>query len=356
MWPYWLLFIMPAYWAISRLKPRPQAALLARGDRWPFVWKSIFVFLVLIIGWRHEVGGDWFNYMSNMDNFDRVTGFNDPSNELLFWLGINVGGGIYLVNLISAVLFSWGLLVFCRSLPRPWLALTVAVPYLITVVSMGYTRQSVAIGLVMMAIVALGRGRTLKFMLWLAFAATFHKSAVILAPIAALANTKRRIFTLIWVGISAFVLFALLLRESLDSLMSGYIDAEYESSGAAIRVAMNAVPAILFLFFRKRFVLTAEQGSFWTWVALSALLLVVALKFSPSSTAVDRVALYWIPLQLFVFSHLPDILGRSNAKNAFWVSLIIAYSATVLFVWLFYGVHSNYWLPYQWYPWVWLFQ
>lgn len=356
MWPYWLLFIVPAYWSISRLKPRSQTALLARAGRWPIVWKSIFVFLVLIIGWRHEVGGDWFNYMSNMDNFDRVTGFNDPSNELLFWLGINVGGGIYLVNLISAALFSWGLLVFCRAQPRPWLALTVAVPYLITVVSMGYTRQSVAIGLVMMAIVALGRGSTLKFVLWVAFAATFHKSAVILAPIAALANTKRRIFTLIWVGISAFVLFALLLRESLDSLMSGYIDAEYESSGAAIRVAMNAVPAILFLFFRKRFVLTAEQRSFWTWVALSALLLVVALKFSPSSTAVDRVALYWIPLQLFVFSHLPDILGRSNAKYAFWVSLIIAYSATVLFVWLFYGVHSNYWLPYQWYPWVWLFQ
>ena len=356
MWPYWLLFIVPAYWAISRLNPRPQAALLARVDRWPFVWKSIFVFLVLIIGWRHEVGGDWFNYMANMDNFDSVTGFNDPSNELLFWLGINVGGGIYLVNLISAALFSWGLLVFCRAQPRPWLALTVAVPYLITVVSMGYTRQSVAIGLVMMAIVALGRGSILKFVLWVAFAATFHKSAVILAPLAALANTKRRIFTLLWVGISAFVLFALLLRESLDSLMSGYIDAEYESSGAAIRVAMNAIPAVLFLFFRKRFVLSTEQRSFWTWMALSALILLVALKFSPSSTAVDRLALYWIPLQLFVFSHLPNVLGRRDAKNPLWVNLIIAYSAAVLFVWLFFGVHSTYWLPYQWYPWIWLFQ
>ena len=81
MWPYWLLFIVPAYWAISRLNPRPQAALLARVDRWPFAWKSIFVFLVLIIGWRHEVGGDWFNYMANMDNFVSVTGFNDLSNE-----------------------------------------------------------------------------------------------------------------------------------------------------------------------------------------------------------------------------------------------------------------------------------
>jgi hypothetical protein len=108
------------------------------------------------------------------------------------------------------------------------------------------------------------------------------------------------------------------------------------------------------LIFRNRFLLTKEQRSFWTWMALSALLLVVALNVSPSSTAVDRVALYWIPLQLFVLSRLPNVLGLRTGKNAFWVSLILMYSASVLFVWLFYGVHSIYWVPYKFYPWVWL--
>jgi hypothetical protein len=356
MWPYWLLFLVPAYFAISRLKPTSQIELTVKHDRWSIAWRFIFVMLVLMIGWRHEVGGDWASYILNMENPDQFAEYGDPANNLLFWLGINLGGGIYLVNLISAIFFSWGLLVFCRTQPRPWLALTVAVPYLITVVAMGYTRQGVAIGLAMLAIVALSKGNTMKFVLWIALATTFHKSAVILVALAALANTKRRIFTLIWVGVVAFALFVLLLRESLDALVSGYIGDEYESSGAAIRVAMNAVPAALFLIFRKRFQLTRQQHSFWKWMSLSALLLVVALKFSPSSTAVDRVALYWIPLQLFVLSHLPNILGRPDGKNALWVNVIVAYSSAVLFVWLFFGVHSVYWLPYQFYPLVWLGQ
>jgi hypothetical protein len=354
MWPYWLLFLLPAYLAITRLRTIEYSNNISPNGKWPTIWRFIFVLLVLMIGWRHEVGGDWDSYILNMENPGMFNQYADPANQLLFWLGTNIGGGIYLVNLISAVFFSWGLVVFCRDQPRPWLALTIAVPYLITVVAMGYTRQGVAIGLAMIAIVALGRGYTTRFVFYIALAATFHKSAVILVPLAILANTKRRIITFLWVGISTFVLFWVLLREALDNLISGYIGDEYQSSGAAIRVAMNALPAVLFLIFRNRFLLTKEQRSFWTWMALSALLLVVALNVSPSSTAVDRVALYWIPLQLFVLSRLPNVLGLRTGKNAFWVSLILMYSASVLFVWLFYGVHSIYWVPYKFYPWVWL--
>ena len=356
MWPYWMLFIVPAYLAISKLKPTPYSTLNFINSKWPFAWRFTFVVLVLMIGLRHEVGGDWAAYILNMENPEEFSEYADPSNQMLFWLGMKSGGGIYLVNLISAVFFSWGLVTFCRNQPRPWLALTVAIPYLVIVVAMGYTRQGVAIGLAMMAIVALGRGNILRFVFWLALAATFHKSAVILVPLAVLANTKRRIFTFLWVGIATALLFFLLLQEALDNLISGYIQDEYESSGAAIRVVMNAVPAVLFLLFRNRFQLTKEQRSFWTWMALSALLLVVALNISSSSTAVDRVALYWIPLQLFVLSHLPNVLGSRFGKNSFLVNLIVAYSATVLFVWLFFGIHSVYWIPYQFYPWVWLWQ
>jgi hypothetical protein len=354
MWPYWTLFIVAAYLAITKLTP--ISPLITAKKKWPLPWRFIFTILMVMIGLRHEVGGDWAAYIENMENFEAFSEYADPANQMLFWLGMKSGGGIYLVNLISAAIFSWGLVVFCRDQPRPWLALTVATPYLITVVAMGYTRQGVAIGLAMLAIVSLGRRSVNRFVFWVAIAATFHKSAVILVPLAILANTKRRLITFLWVGITAFVLFTLLLREALENLISGYIGDEYQSSGAAIRVAMNAVPAFLFLIFRNRFQLKKEQQSFWTWMALSALLLVIALQVSPSSTAVDRVALYWIPLQLFVLSRLPNVIGSRVGKNALLVNVIVLYSALVLFVWLIYGVHSIYWLPYQFYPWVWLWQ
>lgn len=360
MWPYWLLFLVPAYWAMSRLKPIPQTALTAQRDRWPHIWRGLFIFLTLMIGLRHEVGGDWSEYLEMLDSYTgtsvREYGFQDPAFILFNWLAVNTGLGIYLLNLLSASFFSWGLLVFCRAQPRPWLALAVAVPYLITVVAMGYTRQGVAIGIAMVAMTALGQGSTLRFVLWIALAATFHKSAVILIPLAVLAQTQRRIFTLLWVGVAGFTLFALMLQEAMSFLMGGYIEGEMQSSGAAIRIAMNALPAALFLIFRKRFHLTLEQRSFWTWMSWSALLLVVALKVSPSSTAVDRIALYWIPLQLFVLSRLPNALGRRDGKNTVWVYAVVAYSATVHFVWLFYADTAFAWLPYQFYPWVWLWQ
>ncbi len=91
-------------------------------------------------------------------------------------------------------------------------------------------------------------------------------------------------------------------------------------------------------------------------MAWGALAFVVLLYVSPSSTAVDRVALYWIPLQLFVWSRVPDAMGRPGSANAFWVYTVVAYSAVVHFVWLFFATHAHLWLPYQFYPWVWLWR
>ena len=359
MWPYWLLFLVPAYWAISRLRPIPQSVLIVQRDRWPFLWRGVFIFLVLMIGLRHEVGGDWFTYLEMLDGYNDTTtesnfGFQDPGFIFFNWLAAKTGLGIYLLNLLSAIFFSWGLLVFCRAQTRPWLALAVAVPYLITVVAMGYTRQGVAIGIAMIAMIALGKGSTLRFLLWIALAAIFHKSAVVLVPLAVLASTQRRLYTLIWVGVAGVVMFALLLQEALSFLMGGYIEGAMQSSGALIRVVMNAIPATLFLIFRKRFQLSLEQRSFWTWMSWSAILLVALLTVSPSSTAVDRIALYWIPLQLFVLSRLPNVLGRRDGKNAVWVYAVVGYSTAVHFVWLFYADTAFAWLPYQFYPWVWL--
>lgn len=333
-------------------------ALSTQQDRWPNVWRAIYVLLVLMIGLRHEVGGDWFHYIEMLD----VTIWADKAvaqepafvlfNELAAWSG----AGVYLLNLLCAIIFSWGLVVFCRAQPRPWLALVVAVPYLITVVAMGYTRQGVAIGIAMLAMISLSVGGTWRFMLWIALAALFHRSAIVLVPLAILANTQRRIITLLLVGVAGLTLFVLLLQEAMSFWIGGYIEWEMQSSGAAIRIAMNAVPAALFLIFRRRFQLSTEQLSFWTWMARFALLFVILLKVSPSSTAIDRVALYWIPLQLFVLSRLPNALGQREGKNAVWVYLVVAYSAGVHFIWLAYADTAFAWLPYQFYPWIWLWR
>jgi hypothetical protein len=280
----------------------------------------------------------------------------DPAYILLNWLAAETGFGIYFVNTVCAALFTWGLIVFCRAQPRPWLAMVVAVPYLVTVVAMGYTRQGTAIGLAMLGLVALGDRKTFRFVVYVVLAATFHKSAVILMPLAVLAGTKRKIWTVIWVGLSTVLFYVLFLIDTLDVLHTNYIEAEYQSEGAVVRLAMNAMPAMLFLLIRRRFVMPRAERVFWTWMSLGALGLLLLLVVSPSSTAVDRLGLYWIPLQLFMLSRMPNAVGKPTGLNSIWVYWVVAYSAVVLFVWLFFATHASAWLPYQFYPWVWLWQ
>ena len=352
MLPYWLLFFLAAWRAITSLRPKPSLT-----SKWPAQWQLMFVVLVMMIGLRHQVGGDWQNYANHIteagyQSIAQTVSTGDPAYSLLNWLAARMDLGPYFVNTVCAVLFAWGLVVFCRVQPRPWLALVVAVPYLVTVVAMGYTRQGTAIGLAMLGLAALSDRKILRFVVFVALAATFHKSAVILMPLAILAGTRQKLWTAFWVALSSVLFYVLFLRESVDALTVNYIGAQYDSSGAAIRVAMNAVPATLFLWFRRRFVMPQVERSFWTWMSLGALAFVGLLVVSPSSTAVDRVALYWIPLQLFVLSRLPSALGPRNGQNAFWVRAVAAYSAAVLFVWLFFATHAFAWLPYQFYPWV----
>ena len=178
---------------------------------------------------------------------------------LLNWFAGRNDLGVWFVNTVCGGIFSYGLIAFARSQPRPWLALAVAVPYLIIVVAMGYTRQAAAIGFVMLGLVRLGKGSFVRFALCIALAATFHKTATLLLPLAALSATKSRLWTAVW-SIAAFaVLYSTFLEKNVDKLIQNYVEAEYQSEGAAIRVAMNALPAIVFLLNRSRFALDRQE-------------------------------------------------------------------------------------------------
>ena len=337
---------------MTRLRP-----VQIQGTRWSGYWWVVFVLLLLVIGLRHQIGVDWGTYLIHIleaenDSLGQAASRGDPAYSLLNWLVVQLGLGIYMVNTVCAALFSWGLLVFCRAQPRPWLALVVALPYLVIVVAMGYTRQGVAIGLVMLGLAAFSERKLLSFVVFIVLAATFHKSAMILMPLAVLASTRNRIWTVFWVGLTTLLFFVLLLQESVAVFTANYIDVQYDSAGAAVRLAMNALPAVLFLLLRRRFAMPQADLALWSWMSWGALAFVGLLEVSPSSAAVDRVALYWIPLQLFVLSRLPDALSQRNGHNVLWVYTVVAYSASVQFVWLFFAVHAFAWLPYQFYPWV----
>ena len=316
----------------------------------PFLVGGI-VLIALLIGLRYEVGADWesykllFSYAGYAD-LARSMSIGDPAYQLLNWMVRQIGGEFWLVNFICAIIFSWGLLRFTQVQPIPWLAVLVAVPYLVIVVAMGYTRQAVAIGVLMAGLAAVQRGAsTLRFAFYVGVAALFHKTAVVALPLVVFSSERNRLVNML-AGLAAIYMFYnSFLADSVDKFVSSYIKAEYSSQGAAIRVAMNLVPATVFFFFRRRLGFTDRERRIWFYHSVAAFGLLVLLLVLPSSTAVDRLALYVMPLQIAVLSRAPIILGARVGTI-----LVLVYSLAVQFVWLNFATHAKYWVPYKFIP------
>jgi hypothetical protein len=344
MLPYWVLYLIPTINIVLAQRLAPASQRIA--------WWLLGAIFALAIGLRHEVGGDWSAYLRYLDEASRMTlrqvlSQGDPGYYFINWVVSGVGGNIYAVNFICGAVFMAGVATFARRQPIPSLALLVAVPYLITVVGMGYSRQAVALGLVLLGLVALSDARMRRFAILVLIGAAFHKSAVLMLPIAALASSRKRVWNLFWVGVVSLIGGYLFLFDSVDTLWESYVEADYQSEGGLIRVLMNAVPAVLYLSVHRRLSLGEEARRLWWWVSVFALACIPLVLVS--STATDRVALYLIPLQLLVFSRL-HLVTNDTLLRAYIVTAVIAYYTAVLAVWLFFATHAHAWLPYQMYP------
>ena len=351
MWPYWLLFLIPAQAALA--SPLRARVNMRRGEMapWNSGWIAMYLALCGFMGFRHHVGGDWGNYLDLLDHMDGAPFADaivmiDPGYAFLCWLSLQAGSGIYPVNLACAALFSFGLIYFCLSLPRPWLAMTAAIPYLVIVVGMGYTRQGVALGCAMAGMVALRKESKLPFIAWIAVGILFHKSAVLVLPIAGLATSRNRYWSLLWIAAIAFAAYAAALRDSASDLVTNYIEAQYQSQGAFLRLAMNLGPAILILRDKRSKEVLGTAYPLWKTVSQISILLFLAYFLSPSSTAVDRIALYMIPVQLTAISILPDLFRGAAGPKRPWVIAPVLIYALVLAVWLNFAVNAFSWVPY----------
>lgn len=347
MFLYWLLFTLTAI-----------PAMVTRG-RWQdrrarFGAAVLALIITLFVGMRYEVGGDWKSYLEIFDEVrylplsDILTYRADPGftalNKLVLWAGFQY----WAVNLVCAMIFTWSLFRFSFRLPNPWLAIAVATPYFVIVVAMGYTRQAVAIGLVMVALTAVAEHSFGRFIFWTILAATFHKSAVIVIPIVGMSYARSRLFVWAFAAIFTALGYYFFVSYRFDTLVANYSD--YESQGAAIRVLMNALPAGIYLLTMKRYPLPRSEKVTWRNFSIISIASLVLIFEIQATTALDRLALYLIPLQLFVFGWLPSTFTQDGRPDRKLAIAVVVYSAAVLFVWLNYADNAQYWIPYQVYP------
>jgi hypothetical protein len=309
---------------------------------------------IILIGLRYKVGTDYptyarlFKHLSHLDLRSALTQ-TDVGYAALNWTVSYVGGGFWLVNLVCSALFTYGLVQYAKGEPNPWLVIVVGVPYLVIVVGMGYSRQAVAIALIMVGLTAISRGSLAKFVLWTLAAALFHRTAVMMIPVVALSYTRNRAQAIAIGAIGCLIGYYIFQTgQGFDRYEQSYIGHTLQSEGARIRLAMNLPPAVIFLLMSRRFGVSEPERILWRNLSIIAVLSFVSLYYVKSSTALDRIALYIIPLQLFVLGRVPYILAKGGSPRLL-VSLVILYAAAVQFTWLNYSINARNWIPYQFY-------
>lgn len=371
MLPYWLLFFLFAAAALrfGLSAPAGPAATAGSGAatgnqptqyHWERLGQHTSLLPVaalvpaLMIGLRYGVGTDWGAYVTIFKDIARsdlgTALFRiDPGYAALNWIASELGAGIWLVNIACGLLFMFGLTRFARAQPNPWLAIVVAVPYLIIGVGMGYSRQAVAIALCMAGLASLSAGAPFsRFVFWVLAGALFHRTAVILIPIVALGYTRNRLHT-VFIGLlgCAAGYYVLTLGQGLEHFRGAYVSRVYESQGAVVRLAMNLPPSLIYLAASRRFTADETERRIWRNFAIIALASFLGYFFIASSAPLDRMALYIIPLQLFVFARLPNVISQDGRPTPFFVVCVVVYSALVQLVWLEFSNNSKNWIPYR---------
>ena len=91
----------------------------------------------------------------------------------------------------------------------------------------------------------------------------------------------------------------------------------------------------------------SDNFNYWIIVAIINVLLIVLLLFIPISTpAVDRVGLYFIPIQILIFSNIKYLIDNRNLQIYINFLIIFIY-LLILCLWIFFANHSHHWIPYK---------
>jgi len=337
---YWVMYLIPATFAfIFTQKQKPVLILFAYTG---------FIFC-LIIGFRNNIGSDWSQYLQHyvdikeisfLEIFDRS---GDYGHLIFNWIFAKLDLGIYWLNFTYIIIFFIGLIKFCNKEENPWIAMSVATPYLIIVVAMGLTKQSVALGFIFLGINYLRDKKFIYFIFSVVCGAFFHNSAIIMLFLLLVDKNIKIKIRFLFV-ILFLISSSIFLSQNFASMYEVYIQRSLDSQGIYGRLILNLIPILFLFMFRKKWKKKYNDYQIWYWFSLVTIISVFFISIS--STLIDRILIYFIPIQLAVYSRLPFLL-KNIIQPTYTKLAIITFYAANHFIWLYFSNHSQAWLPYK---------
>lgn len=345
---YILLILMASAFAVLEMA-YPDSKRL---KRWMIV-TSAFA-MSFLAGLRFEVGGDWIPYLNYHRDALNTTFLtyvvqNDIGYMTLDWIFARAGLQIWSTNLVCAAILATGAALLASTLKYSNLFMLSAVPYLIIVVGMGYSRQSAAIGMVCIATYFMLNNRRAPALAFALLSLVFHKSAAfgILPVLLTFGKSPWVTFGMSIVGIPLLI-YSIVL-ETMEYVQSHFLSGAFQSAGAYIRIAQIFLCGLWFfaLLFKRE---PQNRQRFLKVLGVLAVLSMPALIVSPSDTLVDRLALYLLPFQCYVLARTPEIFMPGSNRTMAYAAMICV-NLAIFVVWMTSADNLHNWLPYMNYLW-----
>lgn len=325
---------------------------------------SYFICLAYLLGLRENIGGDWINYKVYYETIETrfsPISFNLLENDYLFdiinWISIKLSLSFYAVNFINFSIFIFCLGLFLRKFKNPSLVVVIAAPYLIFVAATGYVRQVSAFGLFLISLLFLMKEKYFRFLFFLFLGALFHKTIFIMGVLFPLVvfnfkkllflnfNTKKIIFLITFTVFSIFFYFYY-LKFKFSFILYYYVGEGkfFDSKGAIYRFLPFFISSFLFILFYKK--LNLKNIELKIYFVFAIFVLFMTPFIFTFSSAIDRILLYFYPIQFLILSQL-HVIFDDRRNRIFYNFLISLFAFSQLIIWAKFAQYSKHWLNFK---------
>lgn len=293
-----------------------------------FIIVFILLVMLVIFGFRHEVGVDWFNYIRV---YERHVGdawsFSTPeiAYKYLNVFSDMLGTGIVGVIFVSTLL----LLLFSFAAPyrlgiNPFYYMALVAPYHLVVSGMNLTRQSIAISIFIFAVTYLLQKRKLLYAFWIFAASMFHFSAILMLGFLFIDFKKRYLIPPLLFIVIPLLAVALKFYDQ-------YLDTEMQNAGLILRVGFLFPAALLILAHKKKWIkMDLIRFRLCLVIVLMAPGLLVASLLS--TTMADRFSYYFIVLAALLIMEQVIKSKRRSFDLMTYASPLLCVTAMVAFL------------------------
>ncbi|MDC2978926.1 EpsG family protein [Pelagibacteraceae bacterium] len=344
---YWLLFFSSSILALL------ETSILKNL----YVKITVIFSFIIIIGLRHEIGGDWNNYLEtfNKIKFNYILYYNfrgDVGYNIIELISNKLNLGIYGVNIICALIVLFSINLICTITREYWFNFIFFIPYFLFIVSMGYTRQSVAIAFSIIGLYYLLNGNNKYFQNYLYYgfyiflALLFHKSSIIMLLFIIPFINVYFIFLGIIILILTFNILTGFFSSEISRVIEQYININYTSNGIILRNVL-LMPSIIIYFLSLIYVnYTKNENKIFSIYAVLVLLFILISLYSPLAI-IDRFALYFTPITSLIYVRFLKVFNDNYLEKLIYKIFFVIFLMLQLFIWLNYSVHKSYWVPYK---------